>query len=116
MWAQFISQSKANTVTIIAFSYGGQVTMDLAKKFPGYFLTRVTSVHLIDSAHIGLTDNTEVDKHLQEIGCNYVASTQPTGTRLEGRGRGLSCVSAGHIEHGWTPWHSMELIFQTMLK
>ena len=46
-------RSNARHVAIVAHSYGGVVTLELAKEFESDFINRVFSISLTDSVHQG---------------------------------------------------------------
>jgi len=117
VWESFVSKSKAENIVIIAHSYGGVVTMNLASNFQDDFIKRVTGVLMTDSVHYQLSGDKDVDKKLVEIGKNYVANDLEVGTPVENMfasRRDIPRFSAGHPKHEWTSWSAMEKIFKDM--
>ena len=55
VWQKVISRSEAKNIVSIAHSFGGVVTMNLAKVFKSDFLDRVSGVFLTDSVHYNLS-------------------------------------------------------------
>jgi len=116
VWEQMIKKSKAEKVVVLAHSYGGLVTVELANVFKKDFLGRVEGVLLTDSVHGRLTRDKELDRKLSRVGRNWVSSEKPLGTlvdRVRGGDR-IECVSAGHEQHEWTSWAASRDIFRVM--
>ena len=68
VWEQFIKPAeKLESVAIVAHSYGGPVTMDLAQKFPAFFEKNVFAVGLTDSVHSSRSVPKELIQHLQKV-------------------------------------------------
>jgi len=119
VWETLITTSKAKNIVVIAHSYGGVVTINLASNFPTDFINRVNGVFLTDGVQYQLTGDTKVDERLKEIGKNYVSSDQEVGTPIEGMfasSKGIPKFSAGHEKHEWTSWSAMKEIFKDMEK
>ena len=74
VWEEVIKPSQAEKIVIISHSYGGVVTMDLARRQEQDFLKRVCGVFMTDSVHYRLTGNQELDTKLELISKNYVTS------------------------------------------
>ena len=72
-------QSPARKIAIVAHSYGGVVTVDLAESFMSEFQAKVFSVMFTDSVHRLRKDDSDVAKFLGRVGRNYVQNNQPTG-------------------------------------
>lgn len=113
-------RSKARHVAIVAHSYGGVVTLELAKEFEGDFMRRVFSVSLTDSVHQEklqrLPENPKLLKKLVTISLNFVSSDKEAGEKLEQEERRdrIMKVSAGHEEHEWTSFAAMENLFERL--
>jgi len=117
VWESVVSKSKAENIVIIAHSYGGVVTMNLASNFQDDFIKRVNGVFMTDSVHYQLSGHKDVDKKLVEIGKNYVATDLEVGTPVENMftpKNDIPRFSAGHQKHEWTSWSAMENIFKDM--
>ena len=74
VWKEVIKPCQAEQIVIIAHSYGGVVTMDLAARHQEDFLKRVCGVFLTDSVHYRLTGHQELDNKLEMVSRNYVTS------------------------------------------
>jgi len=109
-WKALVQHSSARNVAILAHSYGGVVSMALAAKFKQDFMERVSAVLLTDSVHYRMAGDAEVDRKLELVGRNYVASDKPAGEALTSARRGLERVSAGHSQHEWTTWAARHLL------
>jgi len=119
VWSEVIAKSEAKNIVIIAHSFGGVVTMNLARTFKTDFLDRVTGVFLTDSVHYKLSGDKQVDIKLVKIGKNYVGSELELGAEVKnmfGGKDGIPRVSAGHEKHEWTSWSAMQEIFKDMDK
>jgi len=118
VWENIVAKSEAKNIVIIAHSYGGVVTMELARSFKTDFLERVSGVFMTDSVHYKLSGDKEVIKKLEKIGKNYVGSDLEVGTPVEKMfgSKDIPRFSAGHEKHEWTSWSAMEEIFKDMEK
>eukprot|EP00092_Neocalanus_flemingeri_P083394 GFUD01104661.1.p1 GENE.GFUD01104661.1~~GFUD01104661.1.p1 ORF type:complete len:272 (+),score=36.60 GFUD01104661.1:37-852(+) len=110
VWEKLITGSCCDHVIIIAHSYGGQVTMNLARCFPGDFLHRVKAVYLADSVRYGMTGIPLLDQRLCSISLNYVTSDRDCDTPIEFED-GIKSISSGTTSHEWTSWYSLPSIF-----
>ena len=63
----------AQHIVSTAHSYGGVVTMSLARSRD---MSRLAGVFLTDSVHYGLSGDEDLDKRLVRIGKNYVTSEE----------------------------------------
>lgn len=116
VWADYVQATKAKRIAIIAHSYGGVVTLELAKEFQEDFLSRVFSVLLTDSVHsFGFQKpSPSLVQRLKEIGLNYVASDKPLNEDIRRNKDDIPAVSAGHTTHEWTSWSAFEAIFKKL--
>merc|ERR1719219_852966 len=114
VWEEVIKPSQAEKIVIISHSYGGVVTMDLARRHQEDFLKRVCGVFMTDSGHYRLTGLPELDTKLELISKNYVTSDQEVGLALTSARRGVARFSAGHDTHEWTSWSARHRIFQDL--
>jgi len=78
VWKEVLAEASATEIVVIAHSYGGVVTMALArnKEVRKNFEKRVIGVFLTDSVHYGLTGNKDLDTKMRKVGKNYVTSTE----------------------------------------
>lgn len=118
VWRQMVQRCNVDSkILVIAHSYGGVVTVDLARKFKSDFLTRVVSVLMTDSVHGRLTGDEEVDKKLRKVGINFVASDLEVGAKVDNRYGivgNMKTLSAGDTRHEWTSWAAKDEIFRRM--
>jgi len=113
VWANLVAPTKATKVAVVAHSYGGLVSVELAHTYREDFLQRVKALLLTDSVHGRLTGDDRLDKHLVAIGRNWVSSNKPLGDLIK-IGGNIQRVSAGHEKHEWTSWAAREQIFQVL--
>lgn len=108
VWKKFVQPSNAKSIAIVAHSYGGVVTSQLASKFKNDFDERVFAVAFTDSVHgRGLT------KRVIDIGVNFVTSNKPLNTILRSNDGGdMELRSAGHIKHEMTSYSCIESLFE----
>ncbi|XP_058822561.1 FAM172 family protein homolog CG10038 isoform X2 [Topomyia yanbarensis] len=95
-------------VAIVAHSYGGVVTVELAQKFPQFFKEKVFAVGFTDSVH----SSSLVPEVLIGIGRNWVTSKEPLDTTLTISKHDLPRYSAGHIKHEMTSYSCMDALFK----
>ncbi len=140
VWKELVQPSKARRVAIVAHSYGGVVTLELAKLFPADFVEQVFCIAFTDSVHSeklqGVMEKPKLMRRLADISLNYVASEEELGTDLETRPkryvRNLSKnqfyansetpffrfrirrVSAGHDTHEWISYSAMHALFKRL--
>ncbi|XP_053695678.1 FAM172 family protein homolog CG10038 isoform X1 [Sabethes cyaneus] len=100
--------SNPQAVAIVAHSYGGVVTVELAQKFPKFFKEKVFAVGFTDSVH----SPSLVPEPLIEIGRNWVTSKEPLDTTLTISKHDLPRYSAGHIKHEMTSYSCMDALFK----
>jgi len=113
VWNQLISrENNIKDIFIVAHSYGGVVTVDLARQMRRDFLERVSGVFMTDSVHYGLTGRKDLDTKMKDIGVNYVTSQLPLGEPVKASQSDIKRVSAGHDKHEWTSHCAIDEIFQ----
>lgn len=108
VWKKFVQSSNANTIVIVAHSYGGIVTAQLAKTFKEDFDEKVIAVAFTDSVHSGRG----LSKKLIEVGVNFVTSEEPLDTVLRRYDGDMERRSAGHIKHEMTSYSCIEALFK----
>ncbi|XP_064609750.1 cotranscriptional regulator ARB2A-like [Liolophura sinensis] len=119
VWEEFVSKSAARNIAIVAHSYGGVVTVELAIEKEAEFKERVFAIALTDSVH-SLSHqevSSSVIKLFKRIAKNWVSSKEPLDTPVPSRHR-YECpqVSAGTNKHEETSWSSFESIFEMLDK
>ncbi|XP_055854836.1 FAM172 family protein homolog CG10038 [Episyrphus balteatus] len=110
VWEKYVAGSSPESVAIVAHSYGGSVTLALAKQFEQFFKHKVFAVALTDSAHF--SGGHSVVKNLRPITRNFVSSDKPLGTVIKTPSDDLPQVSAGHTKHEWTSYSAMSAVFE----
>lgn len=108
VFEKYVIPSDPEAVAIVAHSYGGVVTVELAQKFPQFFKDKVFAVGFTDSVHAGSL----VPEVLIAIGRNWVTSKEPLDTTLTVSKRDLPRYSAGHIKHEMTSYSCMDALFK----
>ncbi|XP_055702964.1 FAM172 family protein homolog CG10038 [Phlebotomus papatasi] len=112
VWKHYIIPSNPKAVAIVAHSYGGIVTMELAKKHPAFFKDKVFAIGLTDSVHIGIKGLKDFKEHIKKISRNWVRSEKPLDTKLEsGDPNDVPHYSAGHMQHEYTSSTCMSALF-----
>lgn len=107
VWKKFIQPSNAKSIVIVAHSYGGVVTSQLANKFKKDFDEKVKAVAFTDSVHgRGLT------KKLIDVGVNFVTSDEPLDTVLRQYEGDVERRSAGHTRHEMTSYSCIDALFK----
>ncbi|XP_038076473.1 cotranscriptional regulator FAM172A homolog [Patiria miniata] len=112
VWDKFVAETPAKHVAIVAHSYGGVVTIDLAVKRTESFMKKVFAVAFTDSVH---SLHYDMDDALHALftqnAVNWVSSHKPLGTVVDDRGYDCTRVSAGTTRHEETSWYSFHSIF-----
>lgn len=108
VWDKVILPSNAKSIAVVAHSYGGIVTTELAGKYKEDFDQKVFAVALTDSVH----GSRDVTSRLREIGINFVGSNDPVGKDQRSYDGDIKRVSAGHPKHEYTSWACIESLFE----
>lgn len=108
VFEKYIIASEPEAVAIVAHSYGGVVTVELAQRFPQFFKEKVFAVGFTDSVH----SSSLVPEVLIPIGRNWVTSKEPLDTTLTISKNDLARHSAGHIKHEMTSYTCMDALFK----
>lgn len=68
VWEQLLlTATQPEYVAVVGHSYGGVVTLDLARRYTKFFKNRVFAVGLTDSVHSTSGTSEEARKHLREV-------------------------------------------------
>ncbi|UJR31574.1 hypothetical protein I4U23_019061 [Adineta vaga] len=113
IWENFVRQSSARHICIVAHSYGGAVMLEMASRYTSDFDKRVLAVALTDSpmkAYIKRA-HPNVLRILRKRTINWVGSKSKANTNLGDREYG-QIRSAGHTSHEWTSFTSFLAVFQ----
>lgn len=113
VWKNLVAKNNPQAVAIVAHSYGGVVTLDLAQKNPEFFASKVFAVGLTDSVHSSAMVSNSVIKMLRGYSRNWVTSGEPLDTELKRSSeKDVARFSAGHTKHEWTSYSCMEALFE----
>ncbi|ETN58740.1 hypothetical protein AND_009722 [Anopheles darlingi] len=104
---QYIRASDPEAVAIVAHSYGGVVTVELAQRYPEFFKEKVFAVGFTDSVH----SSSLVPEPLKGIARNWVTAKDPLDTPLTITKHDIPRHSAGHIKHEMTSYSCMSALF-----
>lgn len=108
VFEKYVIPCDPEAVAIVAHSYGGVVTVELAEKFPKFFKEKVFAVGFTDSVHA----SSLVPDVLIGIGRNWVGSKEPLDTTLTINKRDIARYSAGHTKHEMTSYSCMGALFK----
>lgn len=108
VWEKIIMESDPKSIAIVAHSYGGIVTSELARKFQKDFEKKVVAVAFTDSVH----GSRGLSSHIVKNGINFVSSNDPLGHELRSHEDDIKRVSAGHPKHEYTSWACIEALFK----
>lgn len=112
VWRQVLDSMKnVERFAIVAHSYGGVVTLDLAKDNSDEFLKKCFAIGFTDSVHSSRGLSAKVLQRFQKIACNWVTSSKPLDTPLKSPSTDLPQRSAGHTKHEWTSWACIDALF-----
>lgn len=114
VWKNFIQKSKASAIGIVAHSYGGVVTLELAKNHIDDFWRRVFAVALTDSVHSFSHQNGDesVIHFYTERAKNWASSLDDLDTPIETYSDYCPTVAAGTDKHEYTSYSSRFSIFK----
>ncbi|CAH2087242.1 unnamed protein product [Euphydryas editha] len=110
VWKEYIQNTKASSILIVAHSYGGILTVMLADKQKKLFEKRVKAVAFTDSVHS--FSGIKVSKHLNKIARNWVSSTALLDSPMKSPESDVYRVSAGHTKHEMTSSSCMDSVFK----
>lgn len=114
VWENFVKKSKAGAIGIVAHSYGGVVTLDLASNHIDEFSKRVFAIALTDSVHSFSHQNGDenVIQFYTERAKNWVSCLDELDTEIETYSDYCPTVAAGTDKHEYTSYSSMNSIFK----
>lgn len=114
VWKNFIHKSNASAIGIVAHSYGGVVTLELAKNHIDEFWRRVFAVALTDSVHSFHHQNGDesVIHFYTERAKNWASSLDELDTPIETYSDYCPTVAAGTDKHEYTSYSSRFSIFK----
>jgi len=114
VWENLVMKNKQITeIVIVAHSFGGVVTTEIASAFPEYWLSRVKALAFTDSVHgeRAMTGDRRLTSWFSSRAINWVTSEKEVDTPLASDTT-VPCVSAGHTSHENTSWSAFKSIFQ----
>nr|CAD7397504.1 unnamed protein product [Timema poppensis] len=96
VWKHYVKDVKAKHIAIVAHSYGGFVTVGLAKDHFSEFKERVIAVAFTDSVHSMSLQKVpkKVIEFLQKVGRNWVAHDEPLDAPVKAPADEITRVSA----------------------
>lgn len=109
---KYVIPSNPESVAIVAHSYGGVVTLDLAKKYSNFFEKKVFAVGLTDSVHSTYGVPKDMTNVLKSIGRNWVTSELELDSPVRTSDNDIPRYSAGHVKHEWTSHSCIEALFK----
>ncbi|XP_021347471.1 protein FAM172A-like, partial [Mizuhopecten yessoensis] len=116
LWTEYVAKSNAKHIVIVAHSYGGVCTLELAKNHIDEFEEKVMAIALTDSVHSFAHQKTseQVIKFYQQRAQNWASAGQkePLDAPLDFKMDFCPTVSAGTDRHDYTSYSSMNSIFK----
>lgn len=113
VWDNFISKAAAQTIVVVAHSYGGIVIVEGLQNCEG-IMGRVKAIAFTDSVHS--LAHQRADKKLRtwmkKNSCNWLSSDLPLDTPLEYKQADCELVSAGTTKHEVTSHAAFDSIFK----
>ncbi|KAH8418108.1 hypothetical protein KR009_003471 [Drosophila setifemur] len=110
VWKNIVLPSNPESVAIVAHSYGGYLTMNLADKFADFFKEKVFAIALTDSVMGGSQTNNK--DYMSRVACDWIVSRTPLDTPVSASKESIRRVSAGHTKHEWTSYSAIDSIFK----
>ncbi|CAH1796658.1 unnamed protein product, partial [Owenia fusiformis] len=116
VWDNIISKAKAKHIAIVAHSYGGLVTAELAVHREEEFKKRVFAVALTDSVHS--LEHQQVPSSVvafyKKNARNWVTSSDEVDKEIREFHTRNDCprVSAGHEKHEFTSWSAFKSVMR----
>ncbi|CAG8720084.1 2130_t:CDS:2, partial [Acaulospora morrowiae] len=117
VWKNFVKNSKAEKIMIVAHSYGGINTTYLLSKLADEFRSRVVAIALTDSVHSASMIPTQLRDWFVGHSLNWIRSSLPLSNHIAEAKRfyGCRCVSAGHPKHEYTSGTAFEHVFEFLI-
>lgn len=110
VWEEYIQNTKASSILIVAHSYGGILTVMLSENQKKQFEKRVKAVAFTDSVHS--FSGVQVSKHLKKVTKNWVSSSAPLDSPVKTLDSDVCRVSAGHPKHEMTSSSCIDSVFK----
>ncbi|KAL4227524.1 hypothetical protein ACF0H5_012968 [Mactra antiquata] len=114
MWTEFVRESPASHIAIVAHSYGGVGTVELSKNHITEFKEKVFAIAFTDSVHSLKMQraDAEVIEYYKEHVINWASAYDPLDEPLINTRDETVTVSAGTDKHEYTSYSSMNSIFK----
>ncbi|XP_071845777.1 cotranscriptional regulator ARB2A homolog [Apostichopus japonicus] len=115
VWDHFLENSPVKTVVIVAHSFGGVSSLNLAKNRRGFF-KKVMFLALTDSVHSMLFHDASrnIQRWYSENAINWVTSDEPLDTLVQKSTKDCLRLSAGTKKHEETSWKSIDSVFSNL--
>lgn len=111
VWEKIILPADPESVAIVAHSYGGHVTMWLARQYPDFFRSKVFAVAFTDSVENSAHDS--IRDHMNKVTVNWAASEKPLDSVLRPQSKSnVEYRSAAHVKHEFTTHSSQRAVFE----
>ncbi|XP_075979512.1 FAM172 family protein homolog CG10038 [Anticarsia gemmatalis] len=110
VWKTYVKKAKAESIAIVAHSYGGVLTVALADQLKKEFEKRVKAIAFTDSVHV--YSNIKLTKYLKEVARNWISSQSPLDTPMTTPDFDIPRLSAGHEKHEMTSYSCMQSVFK----
>ncbi|XP_033224993.1 FAM172 family protein homolog CG10038 isoform X2 [Belonocnema kinseyi] len=109
VWKDYIQDSKAMHIAIIAHSYGGVCTVKFGMNHVNVVKERIFAIALTDSVHVMASKGVD---HIVKVARNWVSSEKPLDTPELSLSGDIERVSSGHSVHEMTSWSCIESLFK----
>ncbi|PIK60250.1 hypothetical protein BSL78_02812 [Apostichopus japonicus] len=115
VWDHFLENSPVKTVVIVAHSFGGVSSLNLAKNRRSFF-RKVLFLALTDSVHSMLFHDASrnIQRWYSENAINWVTSDEPLDTLVQKSTKDCLRLSAGTKKHEETSWKSIDSVFSNL--
>ncbi|KPJ11493.1 UPF0528 protein CG10038 [Papilio machaon] len=114
VWDNYIKDTKASKILIVAHSYGGVITVTLADQLKEEFEQRVKGIAMTDSVH-GYSEF-KVTDYLKKVSKNWISCSTPLDTPMKTPEFDITRVSAGHPRHEMTSAKCIDSVFTFLEK
>lgn len=108
-----MERENLENIFVVAHSFGGVVTLDIAAEFSSFWRTKVKAVAFTDSVHGDQTvrRNQKLSSWFAENAINWVTSDKPVDVPMQSHST-IPRVSSGHTNHESTSWSAFDSIFK----
>jgi len=108
-----MERENLENIFVVAHSFGGVVTLDIAAEFSSFWRTKVKAVAFTDSVHGDQTvrRNLKLSSWFAKNAINWVTSDKPVDVPMQSHST-IPRVSSGHTSHESTSWSAFDSIFK----